>query len=186
MKKRAAIELSVSTVVIVVIGISMLILGLVLVNKVMCGAINGINTIDAAMQDKMRLLFGNEENVVIKEVENDVYKNVKNGHGVAYAIRNNGKTNPEFTYEVKVSDIGDCKFSEQKAEEYIIVGRSGKINLKSGDEYFDLIKFKIPNEVEPCQLKYMLVVNNEGELYESAPINVIIHEKPFSKSFCGG
>ena len=184
-KKRAAVELSISTIVVVVIGISMLILGLVLVNKVMCGAINGINIIDKKMQDEMTRMFGNEFNIVIKEQENNVYKNVKNGHGVAYAVRNDGMTNPEFTYEVTVSDLGDCKFSESRGEDFIILGQQGKMTIKSGSEYFDLIKFKIPDDVEPCQLKYDLIVKNDGVVYEAARINILINEKPFSKALCG-
>jgi hypothetical protein len=184
MKRRGAIELSIGTIVIVVLSMSMLILGLVLINKIMCSAINGINAIDEKMMDEMRSIFGAHKKIILKHQENVVYKGLRDGYGVAFGVINLGSSNPEFSYEIAVSDIGNCKISESRALDLIILGKQGKMAIPSGEDYFDLIKFNIPNDVMPCELKYEILVKNGGEVYASAPLNIVIKEKPFTRSFC--
>ena len=182
--KRGAVELSVGTIVIVVLAMSMLILGLVLVNKIMCSAIRGIDAVDEQMMQEMRRLFGEQRRIVLKHQENTVYKGLREGYGVAFGVVNLGKTSPDFRYEVGISDIGNCRFSESRALDFIVLGRQGRMSISSGDDYFDLMKFEIPADVEPCQLRYLITVYNDGEVYASAPVNVVISERPFTRSFC--
>lgn len=183
-QKRGAVELSIGTIVIVVLAMSMLILGLVLVNKIMCSAIRGIDALDEQMREEMIKLFGENRKIVLRHQENIVHKNLREGYGVAFGIINLGETNPEFSYEITVSDMGTCKFPESKALNFIALGSKGNMNIPSGESYFDLIKFEIPKDIEPCQLKYLITAKNEEQVYASAPINIIISEKPFIRSFC--
>jgi len=56
--KRAALELSVGTIVIIVIALMFLILGTVLVRKVMCGAVDLTGDINSNVQGEINRLFG--------------------------------------------------------------------------------------------------------------------------------
>ncbi|MFA6023324.1 MAG: hypothetical protein WC781_04510 [Candidatus Pacearchaeota archaeon] len=56
--KKAAIELSMTTIVVVVLSLTLLIMGFVLVRSVMCGAINSTKQINDKMKDEINNLFG--------------------------------------------------------------------------------------------------------------------------------
>lgn len=56
--KRAALELSVGTIVVIVIALMFLILGTVLVRKVMCGAIDLTGDINGNVKSEINRLFG--------------------------------------------------------------------------------------------------------------------------------
>jgi hypothetical protein len=58
--KKAAFEMSITTVIVIVIAVVMLILGLVFVRTIMCGALNIATTTIAGAEDEINKLFGEE------------------------------------------------------------------------------------------------------------------------------
>jgi hypothetical protein len=56
--KKAAVELSISTIIIIVLGVTMLILGMVLVRNIMCKTINLTTNIDSKVTDELNRYFG--------------------------------------------------------------------------------------------------------------------------------
>lgn len=58
MKKRGAIELSMSTIVIIVLGVTMLILGMILVRGVMCSALGLTADINTKVSSELERYFG--------------------------------------------------------------------------------------------------------------------------------
>ncbi|MBS3071940.1 hypothetical protein J4408_03040 [Candidatus Pacearchaeota archaeon] len=58
--KKAAIELSIGTVVIIVLAMSMLILGLVLIRNIFTGATDSVNILDDKVQSAIVSLFAEE------------------------------------------------------------------------------------------------------------------------------
>ncbi len=58
LSKRAALELSVNTIVIIVLAITMLIIGMVLVRNIMCGALNLTTDINSKVRGEINRLFG--------------------------------------------------------------------------------------------------------------------------------
>lgn len=62
--RKAALELSVSTIVVIVLGVTMLIIGMVLVRNIMCGAIGLTGDINTKVQGQITALFGASEGEV--------------------------------------------------------------------------------------------------------------------------
>jgi len=182
MKKRAGIELSTSTIVIVVLCVLMLILGTFLVKKTMCGAMAGVDSVNDLIKKEIQDLYSEQNNnVAVKELINEVTKS--SYYGVGFGIRNEDKTvDTEFSYDVKVSDLGDCQITEADAESYIILGKSATVNIAAGDTYEDMIKFNIPKDAPLCNLKYEITVRNNDELYGSSRFEVIIKKASLIKS----
>lgn len=58
MNKSGALELSISTLIIIVIGVSMLILGIVLVRSIMCSAIGLTSDVNDKVRGELNTLFG--------------------------------------------------------------------------------------------------------------------------------
>ena len=57
MKKRGALELSIGTIVIIVLAMTMLILGMVLVRSIMCGAVGLTGEINKNVKGEIDRLF---------------------------------------------------------------------------------------------------------------------------------
>lgn len=60
-RKKAAIELSVGTIVIIVIGVSMLILGMVLVRSIMCKTIGLTEIVNGKVEEQLNTYFGDAQ-----------------------------------------------------------------------------------------------------------------------------
>lgn len=79
--KEGALELSIGTIVIIVIGMSMLILGLVLVRTIFVGSTESIQTLNDKVQNEISALFADEgADVVVKLGEGQTAK-IKAGGG---------------------------------------------------------------------------------------------------------
>lgn len=184
MKKRGAIELSMSTIIVVILSLVLLSMGVFFVNKTMCAAIKGIDDFDKGWQGELEKIIGDQKKVAIKESLNEVHKGVS--YGVGFGIRNSGDDSEKFSYELSVVEIEDkCGFAEDKAMSFVSLGeKESSISIKSGEEYFGLIKFDIPKEVNNCQVKYRIKVMNNNEEHGQGDFFVDIKPKAFTQSFC--
>jgi len=182
MDRRGAVELSIGTVVIIILALAMLILGLVFVNKAMCGVIRGIDVLNEKTASEILNLFGESNNLVIKEKSNDIAKGVD--YGVGFAVRNNNADFNDFSYNVQVSDIGSCKFSESDALGFIVIGKTGDFEIPDGKEYIGLIRFSIPSNFDKCNLRYAINVKSKDQSYAFEEFDVNIIKKSFSQSLC--
>lgn len=180
--KRGAIELSVSTIVIMVLAVIMLIIGVMLVGKIGCGAISGINAINDQTKAQIINIFNPEDKLAVKEVVNEVNKGVD--YGVGFGIKDKEGTSASYSYLVEATDLGTCKFSKSDAEGFIVLGKSSS-NINIGEEaYVGLITFSIPVQTENCNIKYRITVNRNGQFYDAKEFQIKISNKGVLKSFC--
>src|SRR3989344_8080958 len=56
--KKAAIEMSMGTIIILVLGVSMLILGMILIRNIMCSGLQITKDISAGVKNEIKNLFG--------------------------------------------------------------------------------------------------------------------------------
>jgi hypothetical protein len=85
--KKAAIELSIGTIVVIVLAMSMLILGLVLVRSIFTGATESVNILDTKVQGEIVKLFSDEGSDVIIKLGSDQTVKIKPGSdGVSVGI----------------------------------------------------------------------------------------------------
>ncbi|MCW8965440.1 MAG: hypothetical protein OQK82_01945 [Candidatus Pacearchaeota archaeon] len=181
MERRGAMQLSMSMIIVVVLSLMVLILGFFMVNKLMCGSIIGIESLNDNMKNEVLSLFGSNDGIVIKERENDVYKGVS--YGVGFAIRDTGEyNNPK--YRIEVSDLGDCSISEREADSFIFLGKEGDVIFDSNGEYVDLIKFKISEDVSPCEMRYKIILYSGDSIYDAQNFEIKILNKKFTQNLC--
>lgn len=62
--RKAALELSVSTIVVIVLGVTMLIIGMVLVRNIMCGALGLTGDINGKVRGEITKLFSGSDSEV--------------------------------------------------------------------------------------------------------------------------
>jgi len=174
--KKAAMELSMSTIVILVLAMSMLILGLVLIKAIFSGAKYNVDQMNQKVEDEIGKLFVEDKRIVVFLADNKADINQGENWGVAFGIKNQVRDVQEgtkFKYEVSMSE-NSCKIKEKEAMSWIKLGKEGDITLAPGQEKSWLIRFEVPETAPLCMVRYNIEIKAGSEFYtsESFDINV--------------
>lgn len=169
--KKAAMEMSVGTIVTIVLLMAVLILGLTLVRTIFSSATENIGAVDEAVKSQIRDLFSEDSAKKIVILPSSREFSVKKGDtgGFAFSIRNSGLDPVStFSYEVRVVEVAHtCSLSISQADGLLILGRSGSLQIPSGDtlESPVHVNFRIPEEAPLCDINYGVDVKKDGTLY---------------------
>lgn len=170
--KKAAVEMSVGTIVTIVLLMTVLILGLVLVRTIFTSSTENINSIDQAVKNEINKLFSEDDSRTIVIYPPTRSISIKQGEegGFGFSIRNTGGTSKEYDYDVIVASSEDINcggtqggMSTNTAEELIILGRTGtNIVLGSGNSLENpiLVRFSISEDDRLCNIRYTLTVDD--------------------------
>lgn len=163
--REGALELSIGTIVVIVIGMSMLILGLVLVRTIFSGSISSVDTLNEQVQNEIQDLFGdNTGNMVIKLGSANTAK-VKPGSdpfNVAIGAQHpdgSSITRDTLEYKITLADDSDNNcvriLGKQRAEALFItrVNTWNKFDEFSGSNAFALIQIEVPKGTAKCTQK---------------------------------
>lgn len=165
--KKGAIELSIGTIVIIVLAMSMLILGLVLIKSIFSGAKYNVDEMNDKVKDEIAKLFVEDTKAVIY-LPNRIAE-IKQGEqwGVGFAIQNLISTQ-RFSWRIEVDDARireKCGVTELQAERWVTTGGEGSVDIASGDKYSDVIRFSIPagtvSDISTCLVRYHLIIEKE-------------------------
>ena len=179
MGKRGAVELSISTIVIVVLAVSMLILGLVLVKSIFTGAKNVADMSSDQMKNQISTLFGDEKRVVVypdsKRVE--VIQGEQGGFGIGIKnLREGSAATTKFSYEVIVSDADvqkKCGVNDAVILNLITTGRAEKdIPLASGELTVGKVLMTTGVGDPLCTVRFRINVMANSEPYGSELMDV--------------
>ncbi len=170
--KKAAIEMSVGTIVTIVLLMTTLILGLVMVRTIFSGSIENINSIDQAVKSEINKLFAEDDarTVVIYPPTRQIAVKQGDEGGFGFSVRNTnegGDGSTSFSYSVSFIE-SSCDLTEAQAENLIILGKSGDdIQIASGNSLDNpiLVKFSISDNVPLCNVRYGITIENGGEIY---------------------
>jgi hypothetical protein len=171
-KKKAALELSVGTIVIIVIAMSMLILGLVLVRNIFTGSIHNVDLLNQKVKGEIEKLFveeGKKVAVYLPKSEAQVKKG--DSFGVAFGVKNTAQgeaTAARFSYSVKASDVQrGCQLSLQQADTYVTLGGTRSFDLSPGSSEYNLVKIQPPESAPLCEIFYDIIVTTDGQPFEN-------------------
>lgn len=172
--KEGAIELSMGTIVVLVLAMSMLILGLVLVRSIFRTATNSVNELDQKVRTEITNLFVDESSKVVVKLGSDrtariTAGNTNFGIGIGAKTLSGGPATKELKYKLTIDDSAreNC---------YKILGRNGvkklfKQNLDTyaefdgfeGDAAYAIVQVTIPEGTALCQQKvYVDVKDGDG------------------------
>lgn len=175
--KTAALELSVGTIIIIVIGMSMLILGLILVKNIFGGATESVDELNIKIKNEITGLFASEEkNVVVKLgsqntariKQNTLSFNVPIG---AATPDGSATTRERLKYKLSLDEEGSC-FKEigQARTERLLKAKTGveySFDEFDGSNAFALVEVSIPKGTSLCTQKVLIdVIDTET----SAPV----------------
>jgi len=180
--KRGAIELSISTIVIIVLAMSMLILGLVLVKSIFSGAKYNVDQMNDKVKDQISKLFAEDTRAVVYLPNNLLTIKQGENWGLAFAIQNK-IASQEFNWTVRTTDLRTeekCGVSQEEAMAWITTGDAGRAQIASGQQYTDIIRFNIPegsvSDVASCILRFQIVITDkDAKPYQTVSFDVDVN-----------
>ena len=180
--KRAAMEMTVGTMVTIVLLVTVLILGLVLVRTIFQSGTDAISDIDSAVQEEIRKLFADEGKtlVVYPSARKFTINAGDDPSGFAFSVSNDDVESRDFTYKVGADpsfNFAKCgsTFTETRANSWLLID-SGSFTLRGNGnlELPELVLFDIPKTAPACTIPYKLDVESQGEFYTGTSIFVTI------------
>lgn len=180
--KRAAMEMSVGTIVTIVLLMSVLVLGVFLVQNIFKSAKGAIDLTDDQLKNEIGKLFGEDKELVIYPSSRKVEIKQEENDGVGIGIKNllQGVSGTQtFSYEVIVSDASDCTESEEEIEEWFTVGKAeDNIPIAVGKSAVQKVLFRIPSGTSLCTARFRVSVYKEdGEIYDTTTFDIIVKAK---------
>lgn len=189
--KNGAIELSITTVIIIVIGVSLLALGLVLVKNIFGGATDSVNSLNSNTMTALANLFGQDDaaNVAVKLGPDSTAK-IKAGtdsFGVGIAARTPDGSNVgnrsrlQFTLSLDTT-AGNCAATgslgptKTKALFKTALNVAHPFDQFSGSNAFAIIFLKIPSGSVACVQKVFIDVKDTstGDTLDGTAFNLQI------------
>ncbi|MFH1522176.1 MAG: hypothetical protein ABIF18_04425 [archaeon] len=169
--KRGAIEMSIGTIVVIVLAMSMLILGMILIKNIFTGSSQNILQMNDKVKDQINRLFVEDKRTVVY-LPNQIAKIKQNEDwGVAFGIKNlaRGTIEPgRFHYDVTVSDPDvrqKCGVDERTIEGWIKTGRADDMVVAPGQSYFGIVRFMVPENSPLCTIRFHVDVTMDNQPY---------------------
>lgn len=163
--KKGGLELSIGTIVILVLAMSMLILGLILVKNIFSSANSAIAGVDKGVQSAIMNMFADPSKklVIYPSARTIEIAQRTQGQGFAFSVRNVELDDETFKYTVGVDPNFDiktqCKITASDANSWLL-SNSGSIKIGKGAimEDPELVLFNIPDSAPPCTIPYIVDV----------------------------
>jgi len=176
--KKAAMEMSVGTIVTIVLLMSVLVLGLFFVQKIFKSSNNALDLTDRQLQNQLNELFGNNDNSRIVIYPNSKELEIRSGEigAVGLGVRNlaTSESDTEFSFEVEPKDVSnDCSLTEEDLFDWQYLNEAGTLDIPIGLIEFTRIQFKIPSGTPLCTGMFRVkVYDSDGNLYDSEDFNI--------------
>lgn len=175
--KKGAIEMSIGTIVVVVLAMSMLILGLVLIKTIFTGAKNVADMTNDQLTNQISQLFGADQKVAVypnsRQIE--ITQGKPSGFGVGIKnLRTGSSSAATFSYEVVVSDPDiqtKCGVTDAEILKLITTGRAGAdIPIASGEVYSAPVLFSTQTGDPLCTVRFRVDVKANDVAYGSPQV----------------
>src|SRR3989344_4814439 len=177
MNKKAAMEMSVGTLVTIVLLMVVLVMGIVLIRNIFGGSTDAVENINNQVTNEINNLFSDSTTKLsISPGDRSITLQIGDvPNGFAFSVRNNEVDEQAFTYNVEAQDVTRCNINREEANGYLLP-KIGGFTLPRGAKLDvpELIKFDLPEDAPPCTMTYLLTVKKDGEVYSSAQIFVTI------------
>jgi len=166
--KKGAIELSIGTVVIIVLAMSMLILGIILIRNIFTTAGNAVTEIDQGVKNEINRLFaaGRERTLILypdsKVIE---VERGSSGSGFVVALGNKDQSSAhQFSYTVAFSTGGTCTGTPPQDVTMIAPGQGTDFTLPAKDvmENPIHITFQVPQTADLCNFVVEITPQIDG------------------------
>lgn len=182
--RSGQMEMSVGTIVTIVLLVSVLILGIVLIKNIFSSAKSVVDLTDQQLRSEINKLFSEDSKISIYPSTRLVEIKQSAIDGVGIGIKNlltGASGNKKFSYTVAVSDPNlqsKCGVNEQTANGWITTGAAEEdIPIPSGDFSTQKVLFEIPTGAPLCTIRYRVNVEADGAAYATDFFDLSIKAK---------
>jgi hypothetical protein len=172
LSKKAAFEMSVGTIVTIVLSVTLLVLGIFFVQQIFSSAKGVVDLTDQQLRNEINKLFSEENRISIYPSTRLVEIKQETTDGVGIGIKNlltGASGDATFSYAVSVSDADleeKCGVNEEEVERWIATGRAeSDIPIPSGDISTQKVLFEIPTGAPLCTIRFRINVQADGDSY---------------------
>jgi len=169
---KAAFEMSVGTIVTIVLSVTLLVLGIFFVQNIFSSAKGVVDLTDQQLRNEINQLFSEENRMSIYPSTRLVEVKQESTDGVGVGIKNlltGASGDKVFSYEVTVSDADleeKCGVDSEEVENWIVTGRAeNDIPIPSGDISTQKVLFEIPTGAPLCTIRFRINVKADEETY---------------------
>jgi len=184
MKKRAAFEMSMGTIVTIVLSVTLLVLGIFFVQNIFQTAKGVTDLTNDQLINEVNKLFSEENKMAIYPGTRFVEIKQENTDGVGIGIKNlltGASGDKTFSYVTAVSDADletKCGLDAAAVEKWIVTGRAeSDIAIPSGDFSVQRVVFEIPVGAPLCTIRFRVNVEADGTPYATDFFDVKIKAK---------
>lgn len=166
---KGAMEMSVGTIVTIVLLMSVLVLGLFLVKNIFSSAKGAVDLTDQQLTKEIEKLFSEDAKVVLYPTTR--YLEVKQGESddIAIGIKNIGKTAQaptSFSYVVTAGE-NDCGISLEEQTKWIRLGKEkSDVPIPIGDTEALRVRIQIPEGTPLCLASFDVKVTAGTAQYD--------------------
>lgn len=168
---KAAFEMSVGTIVTIVLSVTLLVLGIFFVQNIFKSAKGVTDLTDQQLRNEINKLFSEESRMSIYPSTRYIEIKQEATDGVGIGIKNlrqGAAGEATFSYTVTASDVANCGVGEDVAESWIVVGKQEEdIAIPIGDSIVRKIMFQIPLGSPLCIARFKIEVSASGSAYAS-------------------
>ncbi len=177
--KKAAMEMSVGTIVTIVLLMSVLVLGIFLVQKIFKTGTSAIDSVDAQLTSEINKLFSEEgKNFVIYPSSQQItLKKGDDPKGFAFSVKNPFTETRKFDYIIESQDVTGCgSLTTEQASSWLRPSK-GDLTIGAGSSptLAEKVLFIVPATAPPCTITYRVTVEDDKkEFAESGSVFVTI------------
>lgn len=181
--KKAQMQMSVGTIVTIVLLMTVLVLGLVLVRNIFGSATKVIDLTDEQLTEEINKLFGEDKGVVVYPASRrmEIEQGEIDGFGIGIKNLLGAAGGDTFSYETIVSDPDlqrKCGVGENEVLNWISTGRAeNNIPIPSGDKSTQRVLFDIPVGSPLCTFRLRVNVNSVAGSYGTEFMDITIKAK---------
>ncbi|SRR3989344_946344 len=159
--EKGQLELSIGTIVVLVIGVSMLILGIILVRSIMCSGLQITEDLSTGVRNEVKNLFGTEQIGIkcVGEGGADV-KFATSGRRKLFCLI---KSDEQTDYELKVTDIKSLKGAATDQVQKWALSKEWVGTVSPGKEKdADVLLLDIPSDAPASTLQITIRAENKN------------------------
>lgn len=160
--KKAAMEMSVGTIVTIVLLMSVLILGLVLVRNIMCSGISITDDITESVEGEIKGLFGQQEYGVKCVGEEKIQKIGSNGDSKVLGCVVISEESGVYDFEISEIEKLEGNPPEEEIESWFSETEATGVSISAGENKENFITFTPPQNVDKTTIRIKVEVTKEG------------------------
>ena len=157
--KKAGMELSMGTIIILVLGVSMLVLGIVLIRSIMCSGLQITDQLSVGVTNEVKNLFGANKFGV--RCVGQGGQEVKYGTGGDRRIDCIIKTEEQTNYDITITNIESIKGAKTDIVNKWATSKGWKGSVPPGqDQQETVLLLSIPKDAPTSTVKLTIQVKN--------------------------